>query len=183
MTKKASAKGEMRRRSRSWMEAGAFAALGSEGRLVAIYVLQMADWTTCEIVIPERLAADAMKTRKTTVRRGLAQMVEEGILEILRPGGPRKPTRYRLALWSRSVTTEVTPRDLSGHVACPLMVTPCDRRGYTPRSLRSRSVTSAVTPCDHHSVSSSEEQSSSLEDLSSGSGSPESGLPAVGEAR
>jgi hypothetical protein len=80
-------KAELRVRMRAMLEDGSLASLGSEGRLVALYVLQVADWTSCQARFSIRRAADAMRVRPNTVHRGIKQMIEAGILEDLGKAG------------------------------------------------------------------------------------------------
>jgi hypothetical protein len=162
----------MRRRTLEIMKSGAFAQLGSEGRLAAIYVLQMADWTTCEATVSTHLAAKTMCVRQNTIHRGLGQMVSEGILTVVRPGSPRKAARYRLELRPRSVVAATTTGGRCDHATWSPMTTTRSRSDYVPRRLRLRPVVAATTQCGHHSVSSSDKQSLSLGEQSGGSGSP-----------
>lgn len=89
-----SKQGEMRRRWRVFLEDGSLAALGSEGRLVASYVQYWADFQTCEIRFSMRYVAKYLKVQATTVRRGISQMVDCGILSVLDGSGQSGRTRY-----------------------------------------------------------------------------------------
>jgi len=80
-------KAELRVRMRAMLEDGSLASLGSEGRLVALYVLQVADWTSCQARFSIRRAAETMRVRPNTVHRGIRQMIEAGILEDLGKAG------------------------------------------------------------------------------------------------
>ena len=84
----------MRRRWRSILEDGSLAALGSEGRLVASYVQYWADFETCEVKFSMRYVAKYLKVQATTVRRGICQMVECGILAVVDGSGQSGRTRY-----------------------------------------------------------------------------------------
>jgi hypothetical protein len=92
--KEPSKQGEMRRRWRVFLEDGSLAALGSEGRLVASYVQYWADFQTCEIRFSMRYVAKYLKVQATTVRRGVAQMVECGVLSVAEDSGRSGRTRY-----------------------------------------------------------------------------------------
>jgi hypothetical protein len=85
--KPAKRKAELRVRMRAMLEDGSLASLGSEGRLVALYVLQVADWTSCQARFSIRRAAETMRVRPNTVHRGIRQMIEAGILEDLGKAG------------------------------------------------------------------------------------------------
>jgi hypothetical protein len=98
-----SGKGELRRRWRALLEDGSMASLRSEGRLVAIYVLQVADWTSCEAVFSIRRAAGAMSVRKNTVCRGISQLVKADVVEIVSKGRQSKPSKYRVCKRPRTV--------------------------------------------------------------------------------
>jgi hypothetical protein len=95
--KKPSHKGELRRRWREFLEDGSMARLRSEGRLVALYVLQVADWSTCEARFSMRRASSCLHVHRNTVCRGISQLLECGILEILHKGSAGKSTKYRIA--------------------------------------------------------------------------------------
>lgn len=108
MAEKDSPKFETRRRWLAMMKDGSIAALRSEGRLVAHYVFYAADWTTGELRFSMRRVASLLGVQPTTVRRGISQMVERGILEILgKPEGPGA-TLYRVCERARAVRTPDT---------------------------------------------------------------------------
>ncbi len=92
--KEPSKHGEMRRRWRAFLEDGSLAALGSEGRLVASYVQYWADFQTCEVRFSMRYVAKYLKVQATTVRRGITQLVDCGILSIVEESGKSGRTRY-----------------------------------------------------------------------------------------
>ena len=84
-----SSRGELRRRWREMLKDGSLAALRSEGRLLALYVFHAADWTSCEVRFSMRRVAEILGVQPTTVRRGISQLLDGGILEILgKPVGP-----------------------------------------------------------------------------------------------
>jgi hypothetical protein len=85
--KPAKRKAELRVRMRAMLEDGSLASLRSEGRLVALYVLQVADWTSCQARFSIRRAAETMRVRPNTVHRGIKQMIEAGVLEDLGKAG------------------------------------------------------------------------------------------------
>lgn len=98
-----SKQGEMRRRWRAILEDGSLAGLGSEGRLVASYVQFWADFATCEVRFSMRYVARYLNAQVTTVRRGVSQMIEAGILEVVEPKDVTGRTRYVVTERARSV--------------------------------------------------------------------------------
>jgi hypothetical protein len=145
--KRKSQQGELRRRWRALIEDGSFARLRSEGRLVAIYVLYAADWSSCELKFSMRRVATFMSAQPTTVRRGVSQLIEAGILGVLDKGdGPRS---------SRFVVRECAPLvrtpDTSGAQDCaPLVRSPDTSRAQTahePCAVRTRAVRGVRTLC------------------------------------
>ena len=100
---KTSGKGELRRRWRELLADGSIASLRSEGRLVALYVLQVADWTSCEAVFSIRRAAEAASVRKNTICRGIAQLVDADVVELVSKGRPSRPSKYRVCERPRAV--------------------------------------------------------------------------------
>ena len=125
--RKPSAKGELRRRHRSLLSGGVLGRLGSEGRLMACYALYWADFEKCTLRLSIRGAAKVLGVSPNGVRRGIQQMLDEGVLILLAKGTGSQRSQYELAappgheacaLRSRSVTPPVTPRDQSAHVAC-----------------------------------------------------------------
>ena len=89
-----SKQGEMRRRWRAILEDGSLAALGSEGRLVASYVQHWADFATCEVRFSMRYVAKYLGVQVTTIRRGVLQMIDGGILSVLEAAEGSGRTRY-----------------------------------------------------------------------------------------
>ena len=149
--KKPSRRGELQRRWRAMLEDGSLAALRSEGRLMALYVLHMADWSSCELKFSMRRAARVMTVQPTTVRRGVAQLVEAGILEVLaKPTGPG-PTRFVVAERARVVRTP----DTSGAQDCARAVRSPDtsgaQSGHEPCADRARVVRGVRTLCARNS--------------------------------
>jgi hypothetical protein len=109
--KEPSKQGELRRRWRAMLEDGSLAALGSEGRLVACYVQHWGDFTTCEIRFSMRYVAKYLGVQVTTVRRGVSQMIDAGILQILEQPEGSGRTRYVVPERARSVCA---PPDTTG---------------------------------------------------------------------
>lgn len=130
-------KGELRRRVRSFITDGSLTKLGSEGRLLALYVFDRADWTTCEVRFSRRHVARVLGVSPTAIRRGLDQLVELGILAISERSAGTEKTKFVVADRTHSVSTPDTPRVRSAHTVCPE---------------RARSVSGARTPCDPYSV-------------------------------
>jgi len=120
--KKQSPKGELRRRHREWLHFGRLAALGSEGRLVACYALYWADFETCTVKMSARGAAKMLGVRPTSVTRGLRQLVEAGMFELVKPSSTT----------SRAVYEIKTPTTEGAHATC---------------TGRTRSVSGAHTQC------------------------------------
>jgi hypothetical protein len=104
-------KGELRRRVRSFIEDGSLARLGSEGRLVAHYVFERADWATGEIRFSMRHVARVMKVSPTAIRRGVEQMIREEILEISAKGEGSLRSKYTVVARAHSVSGARTPCD------------------------------------------------------------------------
>ena len=109
--KKPSPRGELRRRWRAFMEDGSMGRLGSEGRLMALYVLLRADFEKCTVRLSARGAARLMSVGVTTARRGVSQLVEAGILELLAKGEGSTQSTY-------GFLDPDTPRVRPGHEAC-----------------------------------------------------------------
>lgn len=116
--KQPSRKGELRRRWRAFMDDGSLAGLGSEGRLVALYVFLNANWTSCEIRYTYRRAAKSLCVHTTSVRRGTAQLVNAGILEVLEKGEGTARTAFRICERAQGVRAPDTQCARSGHEAC-----------------------------------------------------------------
>ena len=148
---KKKAQGELRRRWRALLEDGSFAALRSEGRLVAIYVLYAADWSSCELKFSMRRVAEFMSVQPTTVRRGVLQLVSSGILEILDKGDGPRGSRFVVAERARAVRT---PDTSGAHHCAPLVRSP-DTSGaqsaHEPCAVRTRAVRTPRTLCARNS--------------------------------
>ena len=116
--------GEMRRRHEAIIRSGILRKVRSEGRLVFALALCWADYKTCQFRMSIRGAATTAGVEPTSIRRGLTQLLELGVIQ----AGPKeagKRQRYRFA----------TPQK-SAHEPCT--------RGSLP-------VSSARTECDPYS--------------------------------
>ncbi len=151
--KQKSDKGEMRRRWRAMLDDGSLAALRSEGRLAALYVLYAANWSSCQVRLSMRRAAKAIGVHPTTVRRGISQMIDGGLLEVLEPGDGTGTTLYMVPERARLVRTP----DTSGAQGCARLVRTPDtsgaRSGHEPCAERARVVRGARTLCARNSFS------------------------------
>jgi hypothetical protein len=116
----------MRRRHERIIRSGVLARVRSEGRLVFGIALCWADYGKCTFRMSVRGAATMAGVHPTTVRRGLTQLIDAGILEV----GPEeigKRQRYRFRV----------PQ--GGHEPCP-------PRSHSVTSPRSHTVPPPVTP-------------------------------------
>lgn len=133
------------------LEDGSFAELRSEGRLVAIYVLYAADWSSCELKFSMRRVAEFMSVQPTTVRRGVSQLVSAGILEILDKGEGPRSSRFLVTERARAVST---PDTSGAHHRAPLVRSP-DTSGaqtaHEPCAVRTRAVRGPRTLCARNS--------------------------------
>ena len=147
-----SGKGELRRRVRAFIEDGSLARLGSEGRLVAHYVFERADWSTGEIRFSMRHVARVMKVSPTAIRRGVEQMVREEILAISakREGSGR--SKYTVVGRTHSVSTPDTPCAQARTHSVSGVDTPRVQSAHTVCPERAHSVSGVRTPCDLYSV-------------------------------
>jgi|694.fasta_scaffold33606_2 hypothetical protein len=127
-SKDASKKGEMRRRWQAILEDGSLAGLGSEGRLVASYVQFWAKFETCEIRFSMRYVAKYLGVQLTTVRRGVSQMVDGGILEVTNASAGGGRTTYVVV--DRTEVSESDPRTLRAQG--------CAQGVRTPNTLRAQ---------------------------------------------
>jgi hypothetical protein len=147
-----SSRGELRRRWREMLKDGSLAALRSEGRLVALYVFHAADWTSCEVRFSMRRVAGILGVHPTTVRRGISQLLDGGILEILgKPVGPGS-TLYVVPERARAVRAP----DTSGAQERARVVRSPDTSGaqsaHEPCAVRTRPVRGLRTLCARNSV-------------------------------
>ena len=81
--------GEMRRRHEAIVRSGVLSSLRSEGRLVFVVALVWADYKKCTFTMSCRGAAALSGVQVNSIRRGLKQLVDAGILE----QGPNKGGR------------------------------------------------------------------------------------------
>jgi hypothetical protein len=147
-----SSRGELRRRWRAMLKDGSVAGLRSEGRLVALYVFYAADWTTCEVRFSMRRVAGLLGVQPTTVRRGISQLLDGGILEILgKPAGPGS-TLYVIPERARAVRAP----DTSGAQERARAVRRPDTSGaqsaHEPCAVRTRPVRGLRTLCARNTV-------------------------------
>jgi hypothetical protein len=147
-----SSRGELRRRWREMLKDGSLAALRSEGRLLALYVFHAADWTSCEVRFSMRRVAEILGVQPTTVRRGISQLLDGGILEILgKPVGPGS-TLYVVPERARAVRAP----DTSGAQERARVVRSPDTSGaqsaHEPCAVRTRPVRGLRTLCARNSV-------------------------------
>lgn len=153
--KKPSHRGVLRGRWRSMLEDGSLARLRSEGRLAALYVLYAADWTTCEVRLSFHSAAKRMGTQVTSMRRGVRQLVEAGLLSVVeKPGGAGK-TRYVLPERAQGVSEPVSAGARSRTRAVSKADTSGVQGAHAPCPTRAQPVSTARTLCARNSVFSS----------------------------
>lgn len=152
---KTSGKGELRRRWRALLADGSIASLRSEGRLVALYVLQVADWTSCEAVFSIRRAADAVSVRKNTICRGLAQLAEADVVKLVSKGKPSRPSKYRVCERPRAVDQAPTSGVPDGTRAVYHAPTSGVPSAHEAWARRLQAVGASTTSGGRHSVSSS----------------------------
>jgi hypothetical protein len=146
--------GEMRRRHEAIIRSGVLRKVRSEGRLVFALALCWADYKTCQFRMSIRGAATTAGVEPTSIRRGLAQLVELGVIQA-GPKEPGKRQRYRFAPpqqgahepcpgGSRVVTG-------GGHDPCAPPVTCGARSEHEPCARGSHPVSSSRTQCDPYS--------------------------------
>lgn len=100
-----SAKGEMRRRHEAIVRSGVLSSIGSEGRMVFVIALVWADYKSCQFSMSHRGAAAMSGVHVNSIRRGLKQLIDAGVLEM----GPKKGVRARYRF--------VAPPSEGAHVA------------------------------------------------------------------
>lgn len=153
--KKPSRQGELRRRWRAMLEDGAVAGLRSEGRLVALYVLYAADFSTCEVKCSFRHAARTLGVQVTAVRRGMAQLIKAGVVENL--GKSEKTGRSRFVVCERAQVVRAPDtsraRERAQGVRAP--DTQCARAEHEVCPERAQPVSKARTLCARNSILSS----------------------------
>lgn len=167
-------KGELRRRWKANLQNGSIAALRSEGRLAALYVLYAANWKTCEVRCSMRRVAKFMGVQPTTIRRGIAQLLDAGVLSKLGDSGCRSAASYVFLACARGVRT----LDTSGAQPCAQHVRTPDtsgaQDGHERCAARAQPVRRLRTLCAHNTVLSID----SSHGISGGSGqaSPSGGI-------
>lgn len=131
--------GEMRRRHEAIVRSGILSSLRSEGRLVFVIALVWADYKSCQFTMSCRGAATVAGVQTTSIRRGLKQLVEAGVLE----RGPKKGKRdrYRFLL----------PSSGGAHTGCQGHDTGGVRGAHTPCQERAPGVSQARTGGDPYS--------------------------------
>ena len=141
----------MRRRHERIIRSGALARVRSEGRRVFGVALCWADYKTCQFRMSMRGAAVIAGVHPNTVRRGIAQLVDEGIIEV-GPAEHGKRQRYRFCIPKEGDDGSSPPRSQavtaprSPTVCAP--VTPGVRPGHGVCAQGSPGVSSARTGCD-----------------------------------
>jgi hypothetical protein len=167
-------KGELRRRWRQMLDDGSIARLRSEGRLAALYVLYAADWSTCEVRLSMRRSAKLLGVQPTTIRRGISQLIEAGIMK--KVGSPEKRSVCTFVVLERA--RAVSTLDTSGAQGCAQPVstldTPGAQTGHTPCAPCARPVRRLRTLCAHNTVLSTGSQSRTSG--GSGEASPSGGV-------
>lgn len=86
--------GEMRRRHEAIVRSGVLGKIRSEGRLVFALALCWADYKTCQFRMSARGTAKIARVQPTAIRRGLAQLIDHGVIEP-GPKEPGKRPKYR----------------------------------------------------------------------------------------
>lgn len=153
--KKPSRRGELRRRWRAMLEDGSIAGLRSEGRLVALYVLYAADFSSCEVRCSLRHAARTLGVQITAVRRGMAQLVDGGIIENLGKAG--KTGRSRFVVCERAQAVRA-PDTQCAHERAQVVRAPNTQRARAEHTLcseRAQPVRRLNTLCARNSILSS----------------------------
>ena len=145
-------KGELRRRVRAFILDGSLTRLRSEGRLVALYVFDRADWSSCEVRFSRRHVARVLGVSPTAIRRGLEQLVEQNILAISAISATSGGTRFEVVGRTHSVSTPDTPRVHPRTHSVSTPDTPRVRAEHKVCPARAQGVSGARTPCDPYSV-------------------------------
>lgn len=167
--KKQSSKAALRRRWRAMLADGSIASLGSEGRLVAHYVVYAADWSTCELRASMRHMARFLCVQPTTVRRGVSQLLEAGVLCVVaKPDGSGR-TRYAIPERAQGVRAPDTQCAQGRARGVSTPDTQCARAAHKACPERARPVRSARTLCARKSVYSSGSSVTSTVDTSQAS--------------
>lgn len=133
----------MRRRHEAIIRSGVLAKLRSEGRLVFALALCWADYKSCQFRFSSRGAAKMAGVHVTTIRRGISQLVDLGVIE-LGPPEPGKRQRYRF-----SPPQESAHEPCAGgpHSVCAPGHEPCAQRAPPVSKARTSGVQGAHEPC------------------------------------
>jgi len=125
--------GEMRRRHEAIIRSGALGRIGSEGRLVFALALCWADYRTCAFRMSARGAATVSGVQPTAIRRGLSQLVDQGIIQAgQKEQGKRRKYRF-------------LPPQEGAHEVCAPPDTQCAHPAHEACAPRARSVSGART--------------------------------------
>lgn len=136
-------RGEMRRRHEAIIRSGALSRLRSEGRLVFALALCWADYRTCQFRVSVRGMAKTAGVNVTSVRRGLSQLLDLGVIEAGPPDDSNRP-RYRFR------TPQIgahEPCPGGSHSVSPPGHEPCAQRAHPVSEARTSGVQGAHTPC------------------------------------
>lgn len=152
MAEKDPAKFETRRRWLAMMKDGSIAALRSEGRLVALYVFYAADWTSGEVRFSMRRIASMLGVQPTTVRRGISQLLDRGILEILGKPEGAGATLYGVCERAPLVRAPDTSRAQSRTRAVRSPDTSGAQSAHEPCAVRTRPVRGLRTLCARNTI-------------------------------
>jgi hypothetical protein len=145
-------KGELRHRWRQMLEDGSAARLRSEGRLAALYVLYAANWSSCEVRFSMRRAAKMLGVQPTTIRRGISQLIESGIME--KVGNPERGSSCTFVVLgrARAVRTPDTSRAQGCAQGVRTPDTPGAQGGHTPCAPCAQPVRRVRTLCARNTV-------------------------------
>jgi hypothetical protein len=134
--------GSMRRLHEAIIRSGALGRIGSEGRLVFAIALCWADYKSCAFTFSARGAAKIAGVEVTSVRRGIRQLSEAGIIEqSQKMAGIRRRFRFCVPAPGPETTDEAhTPcvRPRARSVCAP--VTQGVRSAHATCAQRTRSV-------------------------------------------
>lgn len=141
--------GSMRRLHEAIIRSGALGRIGSEGRLVFAIALCWADYKSCAFTFSARGAAKIACVEVNSVRRGLRQLAQAGIIEqSTKRSGIRRRFRFCVPTVT-TVPTIGTDATVGAHTPCVrprarsvcAPVTQRVRSAHTSCAQRTRSVT------------------------------------------